>query len=243
MNSKKDLTIQELVFLILTLSYLLYSYYAQVLSAVYSSNHNVFLGLNVLKLVLGASLSIAVFYNYKSTFGTQWKKFRYHSWLKFLWLILGWIGTVLIINLVKLLLHWITGNPLSGYWNNHSLLFPPGLDASWHTLNVILVYTNFMVFAFAQEVVFRHILFLKHWGDKAATIAFGLMGLVLFGVLFYDVNEPLVNTLPYALSGLILILMHLLSRNIWYAVFTSILFYTIAIILSLSHSFMLPYLS
>ncbi len=239
---KKDFTFQETVFLILTISYLLFSFFARQLIGGHPGNGNVIIGLLALKLILGVALSIVLYYYYRELLKSQWKKFRHHSWVKLLWVVLGWIGLLLVINMTRTVLHWTTGFQLR-LWNLPSYMGSWGGSWWMRIFGTGLVFLNLLVLSFILEVVCRHLLFLKHEGSRGAMVLFGSLGIVLHGLAFYSYGDSLQTCLPYALSGGVLMFIYWQSRNIWYAITTHLLFNIVIFILGLTNSFLLPYFS
>jgi membrane protease YdiL (CAAX protease family) len=243
MTHKKEITIQDIVFLILMLSYLLFSYYMKQQILRHTSNNNVIIGLLSLRVILAGGLSTTLLFYYKDFIKKQWNKFVYHSWVKYLWIILGWIGMTLVINLTRSVLHWAIDFPLIKKWDAISYLVGSNITGFTKIAELFLVLLNLLIIPFAFEVVSRHILFLKHEGDKLLMVLLGVVGLVIYGSFFYSAGESWVGCIPYGVAGIVLMLMYLQSKNIWYVVITSVLFNIIVFILSVFDSFLLSYIS
>lgn len=241
MLSKKDFTLTDIVLIILMLAYMLLTYYTKQHIQEYVTHDGIVLGLRTLKLLLGTTLAAILYYAYKDLFKQHWTIFKKRSWIKFLWIILAWIGIILILNTSRSLIKWFFDIQLLNHWSavktNETIfgLFP--------TLNIIIIGLNMLIIPFAKETVFRHIFFFKHQEAPYSWLIYGIIGGILYGLSYYFLNETIISCIPYMLSGIVCNIMYWHTKNIWYPIFAHTLFTFIIFLLSITNSFILPYCS
>jgi membrane protease YdiL (CAAX protease family) len=241
MISRKDFTTQDYILITLLVAYTLFTYFAQTLSEEYNGNIYVVIGLRVLKLVLCLLLCIVNFYANKTFFKQQWQIFLKRSWIKYLWIFLGWIGIVLLMNLTRSVLKWVFKIPLLKHWS--AIEIQAEDNTTQHFILVVVVGLNLLLLPFAKEYIIRHLLFLKHLGNRNKMIIYAVLGALLYAIGYYFVNQTVLSCVPYMISSVVLYFIYWQSNNIYYPIFCHLLFTGILFFVNLADSFILPYIS
>lgn len=243
MFKKKDFDLQNIVFIILMIAYLLFAYFAKELIATYYENANVIFGLNLLKLILSIVLSASLVYTYKDLLLVHWRKFAARSWVKYLWIVLAWIGIILVLNFTRTICKWLFGYPFIHSWNPVSFRNNQGFDVVMTGWSMVFIFLNQLIIPFAKELVFRQIMFFKHVPNLGKMVIYAIIGSIIFGLGFYHVDHSLVGCLPYMFCNIVFYILYFQTRNIWYPIFTHLLVILIMLPLSAIDSFLLPYCS
>lgn len=243
MTQKRDFTIQEIMFIVLTIAYLLFAYLSKQLISTYYENHNVILGLNLLRFILSFILTGALVYTYKDLLKTHWKRFCNDSWVKVLWIILAWIGIILTLNFSRTICKWVFGFPFIHNWNPISFRNDQGIDVIMSGWSMVFIFLNQLIIPITKEIVFRQIMFYKHIPDHKKMITYGIIASIIFGLGFYHVDESIVGCLPYIFCNIIFFILYYQSKNIWYPLLTHLLVIFVMLPMSATNSFLLPYCS
>lgn len=188
--------------------------------------------MTIVSFAVPAALSVVLFLVYRPLLHRHWAAFRSHLG-KNLLIVLGcFIGLHLVLFLVRLPFgELFTAGPLTPVTATIELQ-----DAtSWLTLVVGFLATTSPVFvAFVEDTVFRHTLLAKIpvWNRGLfLQVILVLVNSFLFGAMhIWAFGGSLPATLPYMVIGLLMNVLYLWTRNLWFVLGTHILFNSVALL-------------
>lgn len=110
------------------------------------------------------------------------------------------------------------------------LVQPASIDGNLFTTTVLPTLIGAaipMMAPFAEELVFRHILFFKWTHSRAMTIVMLFVSSILFGLAhFNNFQGQLIYTLPLMAGGFVFALFYYWKKNIWFSLMAHFIYNT-----------------
>ena len=161
--------------------------------------------------ILGFSISI---YCCKDFLQAQWKDFSQLKSTKYLWILAGYVLTILITTLSRKAV---------------LLIFPTDSgalaeDSANPQIWMLLLSSLLPLLApLYEELVFRHALFKQVATSTIAKILMALVSSIAFGLIHYSNLGSIIGTIPYMLVGLFFCWIYYKTNNIFYSIFVHLL--------------------
>ena len=187
--------------------------------------------MTIYQFLMPASLAVLLLVGYGPLLAAHWRAFRARLWRNLLFVVIAVVALHVVLFLVRL--------PFGD-------LFVAGpLQSRAHTIEVdqaqglvviasLLAATGPMLIAFVEDTIFRHTLLARVpvWGRGPLlptllvilnSVAFGAVHIWAFG-------GSLLATVPYMVVGLVMNLIYLWKRNLWFVLGVHILFNSAALL-------------
>lgn len=174
-----------------------------------------------------------VLYAYKDVLSADWKIFKQHSWTKWVIIIATFALIVCLINLIRS----FTGNHGEETEALSAVVEPEEAndikDLSLYAFILTLITLLIpLLSSITEEIMFRYVCMFKHSRSTILQYILLLLSSIMFGVIHYQVQGSIEATIPYIFVGLILGALYLWKKNIWYNIFTHMMFNGINVLLA-----------
>ncbi|WP_461242699.1 lysostaphin resistance A-like protein [Secundilactobacillus muriivasis] len=166
-------------------------------------------------LIFFIGFAVAI-YLYRDVLVTDWRQFKQHLGRGVLIAIAGFLGSYLVLLLVRLVLKPFTTSVAAS-----------GVDVlSVQSTGLALVASLTTLMApFTEEIIFRHVLFYQWQKRGAVTWLMLIVSSVAFGLVHWNnFNGDVLAMIPYMCVGAFYGLIYYFSRNIWQNILTHFLF-------------------
>ncbi len=166
-----------------------------------------------------------VLYAYKGVLATDWKDFRRQKWSKWLFIVGGFIVVTCLITFVR--------NQMGHHGAEASVVGTAASPEETNDIRNLPLYTFILTLiamlvpllsSVTEEIVFRYLFMFKHSTHKILLCILLLLSSAAFGLIHYQVRGSLTATIPYIFAGLLFGALYLWKKNIWYNIFTHMLF-------------------
>lgn len=245
MNRNKNF-IKLLLPLLFLFAYVLYSIIIRKYALAHIEDSNVIFAQTILKLIGVLLLFGYVFVNFKSLLQSDWDKFRKRSIAKYLWIVLSWLGIVIVLNLTRSVIGLVAHNPIIPNWNPIKYIDEYGSSVMMDSVvQVIIVFTSLIV-VMPKEIILRHCVFMSNVQSNPTVLrlaGFALLSSLLTGVTYLSINSTFLACIPYMASSLVLSLLYWQTRNIWYSLITHFMFVIIGLVCNYTGIFLTIYLA
>lgn len=174
-----------------------------------------------------------VLYAYRNVLSADWKDFKQHKWTKWLIILIAFILVTCIITFIRSFIghsatEAVTPDNVAPSEETNSI---KGLPLFAFTLTMAMLFVPILS-SVTEEVMFRYVFLFKHSGDRMLRYALLLLSSVAFGIIHYQVRGSIGATVPYMFVGLAFGAVYLWKKNIWYNIFTHMLFNGINVLLA-----------
>jgi membrane protease YdiL (CAAX protease family) len=166
-----------------------------------------------------------VLYAYRDVLSADWKTFRQDKWTKWIIIIISFIIVTCFLNFVHRFTVSSGGESVaaevsaqSGETNDIR-----NMPLFSFILTVIMLFIPILS-AFTEEVMFRYVLMFKHSRSKILQYTLLVLSSVAFGLIHYQARGSVAATVPYIFVGMAFGVIYLWKKNIWYNIFTHIMF-------------------
>lgn len=244
--SRKNNILKDLLPLLFLFAYVLYSSIIRKYALANIEDTKVIFAQSVLKLIGAVMLLVYIYTNFKGVLKRDWDIFRKRSLTKFLWIALGWVGIVIVLNLSRGLIDIFRTNEIIPNWNPIKYVDESGGSVLMDSMVQIIIFITSLIIVLPKEMILRHCIFLNNVENNPTPIriiAFALLSSLVTGLTYLSINSTLIVCVPYMFSSLILVILYWQTRNIWYSLITHFLFVIIGLLSNFSGFILTIYLA
>ncbi|MDR1756965.1 MAG: CPBP family intramembrane metalloprotease [Culturomica sp.] len=191
-------------------------------------------GLQTMRLVIILLNAFIVLYAYKGVLSADWKDFRQRKWTKWLIIAGSFIVVTCLISLIRNMIghHEIEAAALEATASSGETNAIKSLSSYAFTLSLIALFIP-LLSSVTEEIMFRYVFMFKHSKFKVLQYTMLLLSSVAFGLIHYLARGSVAATIPYIFAGLLFGSLYLWKKNIWYNIFTHMLFNGINMVMAL----------